>query len=253
MRQTQNHIKEYLSEDRIHEHHPYSVLKLFELYTRQEIVTYTTLNKLVAKGSLEVGFFFSYLSPEKLNAMIADLRRETHFQVRCITSQCLLDPPTKIMTNEFMAAFQSIVDTYGVPGPKEVNPAIFAIITFPFLFGVMFGDICHGFLLFCVGAALCLMREKIESSGSMFKALLPARYLVLLMGFFACYCGFMYNDFASLPIEFLQGSCYSENSDRAAKDCVYSFGVDHRWYRSKNEITFVNSLKMKLSVIFGVA
>jgi len=39
------------------------------------------------------------------------------------------------------------VDTYGVPSYKEINPAIFTQVTFPFLFGVMFGDIGHGLLI----------------------------------------------------------------------------------------------------------
>lgn len=37
---------------------------------------------------------------------------------------------------------------------KEINPAVFAIVTFPFLFGVMFGDIGHGGLLFITGILL---------------------------------------------------------------------------------------------------
>ena len=32
---------------------------------------------------------------------------------------------------------------YGVPRYKEANPMIFTIVTFPFLFGVMFGDVGH--------------------------------------------------------------------------------------------------------------
>lgn len=52
-----------------------------------------------------------------------------------------------------------VVDQYAVPTYKEINPAIFTIVSFPFLFGVMYGDVGHGsvllaisvFLIFCGG------------------------------------------------------------------------------------------------------
>ena len=81
------------------------------------------------------------------------------------------------------------------------------------------------------------------------------RYLLLLMGFFAFYCGFMYNDFLSLPLE-LFDSCYDTKTGKKLKTnehCIYPAGVDPVWALSKEEITFSNSLKMKMSVIFGVA
>lgn len=63
----------------------------------------------------------------------------------------------------------------------------------------------------------------------------------------------MYNDMMAIPIEGFGGSCYLDTSNDPLPDCVYPFGVDPRWYRSKSAITFVNSLKMKLSVIFAIA
>jgi V-type H+-transporting ATPase subunit a len=100
---------------------------------------------------------------------------------------------------------QEIVETYGIPRYGEVNPGIFTCVTFPFFFGVMFGDIAHGLVLFSFGLFLVLMTDKLKTSS--LKALLPLRYMVLMMGFFACYCGWIYNDFLGISFN-LFGSCY---------------------------------------------
>lgn len=67
-----------------------------------------------------------------------------------------ISPPTLFITNEFTDVFQMITDQYDVPRYKEINPSVFSCITFPFLFGMMYGDICHGSVLFLVGCLLVL-------------------------------------------------------------------------------------------------
>lgn len=81
------------------------------------------------------------------------------------------------------------------------------------------------------------------------------RYLFLLMGIFSTYCGFIYNDMTSIPLTILGDTCYDTvNNERIQKaDCVYSFGIDPIWFTSGSDLTFFNSLKMKMSVIIGVA
>ena len=162
-----------------------------------------------------------------------------------------MEPPTYLKTNEFTQVYQQIVDTYGVPSYKEVNPAIYACVTFPFLFGVMFGDMGHGGTLFLFAAYLVMFEPKLRTGA--LKDFLYLRYIFLLMGFFAFFCGFMYNDFVSIPIDFF-GSCYSfETGEKKEENCVYPAGVDPVWFVSTQEISFSNSLKMKMAVIFGVA
>lgn len=68
-------------------------------------------------------------------------------------------PPTYHQTNKVTHSFQEIVDAYGVAKYREANPAPFTIVTFPFLFAVMFGDFGHGLLLLMFALVLVL-REK---------------------------------------------------------------------------------------------
>lgn len=75
--------------------------------------------------------------------------------------ECDTITPTYFRENGFTDVFQTIVNTYGVPRYGEVNPALFTIITFPFLFGIMFGDIGHGGALLLAGLALVLLGEKL--------------------------------------------------------------------------------------------
>ena len=86
-----------------------------------------------------------------------------------------------------------------MPTYKEGNPIIVSFVTFPFLFGMMFGDMGHGSILCYVGLYLVLKGDN-EGVGQM-------RYLFFLMGLFAVYCGLVYNEFFALPLD-LFSSCY---------------------------------------------
>lgn len=150
-----------------------------------------------------------------------------------------------------------------MPNYKEINPSFFGCVTFPFLFGVMYGDICHGTFYIFVGSLLCLLEPRLRAKAehdSAIEGVLRVRYILLLMGIFATFCGVIYNDFASIPLFF--HSCYSYAKDDKgllvgdpilADDCVQLVGIDPAWSLSSNEITFSNSIKMKMAVIFGVA
>jgi len=172
--------------------------------------------------------------------------------------------PTHFETNEFTAKFQEIVDTYGVPRYKEFNPAVPTIITFPFLFAVMYGDIFHGSFILLAGIVLCFGADHLgwtESRNGNLKSFAEARYVLLFMGLFAVYCGVIYNDVMSIMINGFNTSQWGYGfvgSDTTAdvvlfqRDEVYAFGIDPVWYALDNQLTYENSLKMKLSVIIGV-
>jgi len=78
-----------------------------------------------------------------------------------------LTPPTFFEMNDLTSPFQQIVDTYGVPRYREVNPALFTIVTFPFQFGIMFGDMGHGGIYFLLGIFLVLFYDKFKDHKSL--------------------------------------------------------------------------------------
>ncbi|CAE7308751.1 Atp6v0a4 [Symbiodinium pilosum] len=170
--------------------------------------------------------------------------------------------PTYTKSNTLTAIYQDLVDTYGVPRYREANPALLTVISFPFLFGVMYGDVGHGLMLL-MGAAWIFWSDAASSMPDLFRA----RYLVLLMGLFSVYCGLLYNDFFSVGLCIFQ-SRWSIPVERPGHEVKleplyditnsgglgpYPFGVDPAWHGAQNELVYMNSLKMKISVLLGVA
>ncbi|XP_042360232.1 V-type proton ATPase 116 kDa subunit a isoform X2 [Plectropomus leopardus] len=189
-------------------------------------------------------------------------------------------PPTYNKTNKFTAGFQNIVDAYGIGSYREVNPAQFTIITFPFLFAVMFGDLGHGVLMTCAALYLVLRESRLmaqKNDNEMFNMVFAGRYIILLMGIFSVYTGMIYNDCFSKSLNIF-GSGWSvrpmfdirrggnwtfeilqENKLMQLDPVIdgvftgpYPFGIDPIWNIATNKLTFLNSFKMKMSVILGV-
>jgi len=170
-------------------------------------------------------------------------------------------PPSYFKVNKFTSAFQGIVDGYGVPRYGEINPAAFTIITYPFLFGVMFGDVGHGLIILLFSLYFILNEKKFNAMGDaaigdVLGYPWHGRYVILLMSLFAIYCGFIYNDTFGLMAD-LFGTAYETAGDgepraRKASGAVYAFGMDPAWHRTTNELSYSNSYKMKMSIILGV-
>jgi V/A-type H+/Na+-transporting ATPase subunit I len=67
------------------------------------------------------------------------------------------DPPTKISHGRFVRPFEELTKLYGVPHYDEVDPTPFMAITFPIIFGLMFGDLGHGLVLLFGGLTVGLL------------------------------------------------------------------------------------------------
>lgn len=186
-------------------------------------------------------------------------------------------PPTYNKTNKFTNGFQNIVDAYGIGTYREINPAPYTIITFPFLFAVMFGDFGHGILMTLFAVWMVLRESRIlsqKNENEMFSTVFSGRYIILLMGIFSIYTGLIYNDCFSKSLNifgsswsvrpmFTLGNWTEEtllgSSVLQLNPAIpgvfggpYPFGIDPIWNIATNKLTFLNSFKMKMSVILGI-
>ena len=232
---------------------------LYRTFCKREKYIYMNLNKCQDLNMFYVGdIWIPKIAFHNLKEKLNDLTRgkeDITLPVFHDSENLGAKVRTYFQMDDFVYPFQTIVNTYGIPRYKEVNPGLFTIISFPFLFGIMFGDIGHGFLIILLSIYIEINRKQIYESNSILKELLQYRYIVMLMGFFSFFCGLIYNDFMSVPLSIFK-SCYFNGKDGKIaikkEECTYPLGVDPKWYSSDNELTFTNSFKMKLSVIIGV-
>ena len=87
--------------------------------------------------------------------------------------------PSLINHPALLKGFATLVRTYGVPSYGEVDPTLFFALSFVLMFGMMFGDIGHGFVIVATGLAA---RGRIKA----------ARPLLVACGLAAVAFGFAY-------------------------------------------------------------
>jgi len=194
-------------------------------------------------------------------------------------------PPTHFAPPPILAPFQAIVDAYATASYREVNPAVLTVITFPFLFAVMFGDVGHAALMLLAAGAMIAGEGAVARSpggappgGDMGAMAFSGRYCILLMAVFSLFTGLIYNEAFSIPLSLFgpgRWACPGTPSltspaamraDPAACPAAFSvglapthggrpypFGVDPAWHGTRTELSFLNSVKMKMSILLGVA
>lgn len=92
--------------------------------------------------------------------------------------------PVALQSSKFLKPFQMLVNTYARPRYGELDPTILIAITFPILFGAMFGDIGQGLVLAVLGWLM--------GRGKILKSMASLGDLIMICGISATFFGFLY-------------------------------------------------------------
>ncbi|CAG9818318.1 unnamed protein product [Phaedon cochleariae] len=130
----------------------------------------------------------------------------------------------------------------------EMNPTPYTIITFPFLFAVMFGDLGHGFVMALFGAWMVFKEKPLaakKSDNEIWNIFFGGRYIILLMGCFSMYTGLIYNDVFAKSLNIF-GSSWRNNINESSKIVGTEFFLDPKTTESYLGTPY---FKDKLSII----
>jgi V/A-type H+-transporting ATPase subunit I len=96
--------------------------------------------------------------------------------------------PTKFNHNRFVRPFEEITKLYGFPSYGEIDPTPIMAISFPILFGLMFGDMGHGLILMIGGFTVGMLIKKNQGIKNM-------AYILAMCGLAATIAGALFGEF----------------------------------------------------------
>ena len=243
-------------------------LAAWMIVIKKEKAVYSTLNRFSydqARKTLIAEAWCPTSSLPLIKSTLQDVNDRAGLSIPTIVNQIKTTktPPTYSKTNKFTLGFQTIIDAYGTAKYTEVNPGLPTIVTFPFLFAVMFGDFGHGAIMFLAAVAMIYFEKKLSRSkqDELFSMAFFGRYIMLMMGLFSMYTGLIYCDAFSKDIPLFRSMWqwpegFQEGEAVEAERVegqTYAFGMDWMWHDTENDLLFANSYKMKLSIILGWA
>lgn len=127
---------------------------------------------------------------EKLNQLLHEISNDILIETTlCERNNTGQQVPSSLKNKGLFHAFQSLVTIYGQPKYGEIDPTIFLGLSFPLLFGAMFGDVGQGFFLAIFGGLLASKKIKALRGAS------DLGVVVAACGVSAIVFGFLYGSF----------------------------------------------------------
>lgn len=107
--------------------------------------------------------------------------------------------PSLIKPKKIFKPFQLLTRLYGTANYSELDPTSLVALTYPLLFGFMFGDIGHGLILCLVGLVLIFLNRSDKE-----KSMYDAGFLFIWLGIAAAFAGALYGEFFGFPLAYAE-------------------------------------------------
>ncbi len=142
-------------------------------------------------------FFTGWVPKEKTETLTSRIRERTNGKaiIEVVEAEKIkevregrLNVPVLFKHPPFLKPFQMLIAGYGIPSYRMVDPTIFVAITFLTMFGMMFGDVGHGLVLFLGGVWTALRSHRYGEIGK----------LIAYCGASSIAFGFLYGSFFGL-------------------------------------------------------
>ena len=126
-------------------------------YFSMRIEKYDVLGRLWQ--SPHVFVITGYIPAESAPALEKELTEKFEAYVELETPAEDEDVPVKLKNNAFAAPVEGVLESYSMPGRKEIDPSTLMAVFYYFLFGMMLSDAGYG-LLMVIGCGIALAKFK---------------------------------------------------------------------------------------------
>ena len=118
--------------------------------------------------------FAGWAPRERTDELVATMRKKTKGRavVKVVDAETIqnvkegkIEVPVLVKLPLFLKPFRMLVEGYGIPSYRMIDPTLFVAVTFLLMFGMMFGDVGHGLVLVAGGILLVMKSGRFHDIG----------------------------------------------------------------------------------------